>query len=323
VRIAFSQMQMKAGAVGWLGDGASEGKRMGKQMFKKLALVALLVISGMICIVPVAAQSAVWRIDSEHSTARLFLASSKNPGAGENIGVARASGVIDQNAGSSTIPNFDFTIYPADKTPTEDQSVKDPASDLDYTVISFKSTRVVPVDEETFRVTGNLTLNYVERLATYDPSEAYAGPVYGPAVHHSVTQEAVFDFHRVSPYSIQKAKESNAEWFASSTNKGEDFPQLLNVVSGTNWPTFVADEKCTTPSNVGEDYSGATCTGETVERTARADVRCMMPSTVGEDFAGEVCTETSPVQLVANEVRMQLDLQLTRTDSAVSASSGQ
>jgi hypothetical protein len=312
---------MKQRAVSRLATRNFKDERMDKQMFKKLALVALLVISGMVCVAPVLAQNTVWRIDSEHSTVRLFLAASKNRGASVNVGVARTSGEIDQNAGESTIPNFDFTIYPEDQT--EQQSGKDPASDPDYTVISFKSTRVVPRNQETFRVTGDLTLNYVERLATYDPSEAYSGPVYGPPVRHSVTEEAVFEFHKVSPSAVQKAKEDNAEWLASSTTNAEDFPQLLNVVSSTSWPTFVADEKCTAPSNVGEDYSGATCTGETVERTARADVHCEVPPTVGEDFAGEMCTETSPVQLAANEVRMQLDLHLTRTDSAVLVSSGQ
>jgi len=285
-------------------------------MFKKLAFGALLAISGMICVVPVVAQITVWRIDSEHSTARLFLASSRNPDAGVNVAVARASGAIDQNVADSTSSNFDFTIYPADKT--ENQSATNP----DYTVISFKSTRVVPVNEETLRVSGPLTLTYVERSVTLIPGEAYAGPVYGPVVHHSVTQQAVFEFHSVSPSGVQKVKEGNAEWLASSTTKGEDFPQLLNVVSSTDWPTFVADEKCTTPSSFGEDYSGATCTGQTVERMARVDVQCVAPALVGEDYAGEVCTETSPVQ-VANEVQMQLDLHLTRTAPAMTARSGQ
>ncbi|MFY9845396.1 MAG: hypothetical protein WA718_10550 [Terriglobales bacterium] len=288
-------------------------------MFKNFALVALLVISGVMLAAPVVAQNT-WRIDPEHSTARLVLASSRNPDAGVNVGVARASGVIDQNGGDSSNPNFDFTIWPADRNGGKISD--DPASDPDYTVISFKSTRVVPVNEETVRVTGQLTLNYVERPVTYDANEAYSGPAYGPAVHHSVTREATFQFHPVNPSGIQKAKDTNAEWISSSTINAEDFPQLLDAVSSTNWPAFVADEKCSTPSNVGEDYSGASCTGETVERTARTDVRCEMPSTLGEDFAGEVCAQTSPDQ-AANKVQMQLDLHLVRTASALSASAGQ
>jgi hypothetical protein len=289
-------------------------ERMGRKVLKTLAWVAWLTVTGIFLIAPVMAQDTVWRIDSEHSTARLFLASSKNPDAGDNIGVARTSGVIDHEAGDPSRSDFDFTIYPADKT--ADESGKNP----DYTVIRFKSTHVVPVNEETFRVTGHLTLSYVERSMTADPSEAYSGPLYGPPVHQSVTQEAVFEFHEVSPAGTQKATDNKAEWLASSTTIGEDFPQLFKVVSTTNWPTFVADERCMVPS-IGEDFSGPSCTGETVERIARAGVRCEVPS-IGEDYAGEICTATSPVR-VANEVQMQLDLHLTKTAPAMAAISGQ
>src|SRR5271163_2129863 len=134
-------------------------------MLKKLALVVLLVIGGMMVILPAVAQNTVWRIDSEHSTARLFLASSKNPGARDNVGVARTSGAIDREAGDSARSDFDFTIYPADKTADES------GSNPDYTAISFKSTHVVPVDDETVHVTGDLTLSYVERSVNADPSE--------------------------------------------------------------------------------------------------------------------------------------------------------
>ena len=293
----------------------NKDERMGKQMLRKSVLVVLLVMCGMMAASPAVAQNTVWSFDSEHSTARLFLASSKNPDARDNVGVARTSGVINQDAVDSTRSDFDFTIHPADKT--AEQSANNP----DYTVISFRSTHVVPVNEETFRVRGDLTLSYAEQSVTSDPSEAYSGPVYGPPVHYSVTQEAVFEFHKVSPVGIQNTKDNSAEWLASNTTIGEDFPQLLNVVSTTNWPTFVADRNCATPSNVGEEFSGPSCTGETVERMARADVQCEVPS-VGEDFAGEVCTETSPVQ-VANEVQMQLDLHLARTVPAMAAISGQ
>jgi polyisoprenoid-binding protein YceI len=299
----------------WLAETRNcKEERMGMKVLKTLAFVAWRTVTGMFLIAPVMAQDTVWRIDSEHSTARLFLASSKNPDAGGNVGVARTSGLIDHEAGDPSRSDFDFTIYPADKT--ADESGKNP----EYTVIRFKSTHVVPVNEETFRVTGDLTLSYVERSVTADPSEAYSGPLYGPAVHHSVTQESVFEFHEVSPGGTQKATDNKAEWLAWSSTIGEDFPQLFKVVSTTNWPTFVADERCVVPS-VGEDFSGPSCTGETVERIARADVRCEVPS-IGEDYAGEICTATSPVQ-VANEVQMQLDLHLTKTAPAMAAISGQ
>jgi polyisoprenoid-binding protein YceI len=316
-----------------------------QEMFKISALVASVVLGGFIFVVPAPAQNAIWHIDSEHSTGRLFLASSRNPDATVNVGVARANGLVTRNGDDSAVPDIDFTIYPADKTASlerfqQDQQTEKPGKESDYTVISFKSTRVVRVDSETFRVTGDLTLTYVERLATLDPSEAYSGPAYGPAIIHSVRQEAVFEFRQVDPSGAQAAKKGNAEWFAVSTISGENFPELLEAVSATNWPTFLADEHCVMPSTIGEGYSGAACTGETVEPAPRKGLHCEMPTTVGEDYAGEVCTQTlSPVvatdagenrlrssepnQLVANAVKIELDLHLTSANVSPERSSGE
>ncbi|MGB7603422.1 MAG: hypothetical protein WBM24_24175 [Candidatus Sulfotelmatobacter sp.] len=292
-------------------------------MIRKLGFVAVVALSGLIFVAPGVAQDAAWRVDSQHSTARLFLASSTNSEASINVGVARVSGTILRNTADTTLSNFDFTVYPADKTAASE----DPASDPEYTVIRFKSKSVVPVNGDTVRVAGDLTLTHIERIATYESSEDYAGPVYGPAVTNSVSEPAVFEFHRVSA-GARTANLSNTEWSASSTTKGEDFPELLNAVSTIDWPTLVEDEKCTTPLNAGEGFSGPACTGTTVEVAARTDVQCEAPSAVGEDFAGEVCMPTrqrkgDPVQFVANEVRIQLDFHLTRTNVAAAVSSGQ
>jgi polyisoprenoid-binding protein YceI len=314
-------------------------------MFKISDLVVLVVLSGFIFVVPAPAQNAIGRIDSEHSTGRLFLASSRNPDATVSVGVARANGLVTRNADDSTMPDFDFTIYPADKTASlerfqQERQTEKPGDDLDYTVVSFKSTRVVRVDKETFRVTGNLTLTYVQRLATFDPSEAYSGPVYGPAIIHSVRQEAVFEFRQVDTSGAQAAKKGNAEWFAVSTISGENFPELLEAVSATNWPTFVADENCVMPSTIGEDYPGPACAGETVGPAPRKDLHCEMPTTAGEDYAGEVCAQTSspvvttdagenrlrssePNQFVANAVKIELDLHLTSANVLPERSSGE
>jgi len=319
-------------------------------MFKKSALVVLVMLSSFIFVAPAPAQNAIWRIDSVHSAARLFLASSRDPDATVNVGVARANGLVTRNADDSAMPAFDFTIYPADKTASlkrfqQEQQTEKHGNEPDYTVINFKSTRVVRVDAETFRVTGDLTLTYVERLAIYDPSEAYSGPVYGPAITHSLRQEAVFDFHQVIPSGAQAAKKGNAEWSAVSTISGENFPKLLDAVSATDRAAFVADEHCVVPpSTIGEDYSGPACTGEPVAPTPRKDLHCEMPSTAGEGYAGEVCTQTSspvvitdateiewerrhhgsgrPNEVVAIEVKIQLDLWLVEMNSTVADSSG-
>src|SRR6266478_5666109 len=305
-------------------------------MFKKFAQFVVVAIAGAVSIAPAFAQNAVSQIDSEHSTARLYLASTKDPNASLNVGVARASGVVKLSAGNAATPNFDFTIYPADEKRTKSAAHRR-EENPDYTAIAFKSRRVVPLAADTYRVSGDLILTYVQRSVSYDPSEGYSGPTYGPAITSSQTQPASFEFRRA----VSSRNSANAEWIASSTLSAEDFPELLTAVSTTVWPVFVADEKCAMPSNVGsEDYSGPTCTGERVDVAARADLRCDTPAMVGEDFSGEVCTQIAPSivapdqgqtisarhhhnedpnHLIANEVQIQLDL-LTTTSSSSTAS---
>ena len=311
-------------------------------MLKRFSELALVTLTGLCSVAPVLAQNSTSQIDSEHSTARLYLASTRTPDSKLNVGVARASGVIKLDSGDPATPDFDFTIYPADKKPSLANSVADRRREKpDYTVIAFKSRRVVPLAADAYRVSGELTLTYVQRTVSYDPSEGYSGPTYGPSVTLSQTQPASFEFRRVTP----SGSSAKAEWIASSGISAEDFPQLLAAISSTVWPVFVADEQCTTPSNMGgEDYSGPACTGQRVETAAREDLRCDAPGTVGEDFSGEVCTQIAPAivtpdqgqplsakrhhkadsnHLVANEVEIQLDLFTSGSSSAVSAASGQ
>jgi hypothetical protein len=312
-------------------------------MFKKVSEFALVALTGLFSVAPALAQNSTSQIDSEHSTARLYLASSKNPNDNLNVGVARTSGAVKLNAADSATSDFDFVIYPADKKPSLAKSAADRQEEKsDYTVIAFKSRRVVPLTADTYRVSGSLTLTYVQRVSSYDPSESYSGPTYGPAITSSQTHPASFEFRRAT----RSDSSASGEWIASSTISAEDFPELLNAVAYTVWPVFVADEKCAMPSNVGsEDYSGPVCTGERVDVAARKDLSCDTPLAVGEDFSGEVCTQIAPSistpdqgqtlsakrhhenadsnQLVANEVQIQLDLLTVGSSSTASAASGQ
>jgi polyisoprenoid-binding protein YceI len=317
-------------------------------MLKRVSGTVIVVLIGIIPAMPVVAQNTAWRIDSEHSTARLFLASSKSPDAVVNVGIARLSGVVDDIGGDPKASAFDFTIYPADETtvPTSSEETRGDLLDADaYTVISFKSKQVVPTGGGAFRVTGDLTVTYIERSTTYDATEAYAGSVYGPPIMHSEKREAVFAFRRMSAPALQTANGRTAELSGSSAITAEDFPELVSAVSATDWPAFVEDEQCAMPLDIGEDFSGPRCTGEVVQPTPRTDVHCRMRASVGQDFAGEVCTRT-PLQietsegvesraeesqhrpgpqnnLVANELEIQLDLQLTRTVPVLSVGGGE
>ena len=322
--------------------------RMNKPL-KTIAGAAFVVCIGVTSPTPIAAQNTVWRIDSEHSTARLFLASSRIPDARVNVGVARIGGLVDRNDGDTKDSNFDFTIYPADGTvaPTlsnDKSSYQDLPITAASTVITFKSQQVVPTGGGAVRVSGELTVTYIERSATFDPTEAYDGPVYGPPLMHFEKQKAVFEFERIGASAMRARQQGGGELPGSSVIGAEDFPELFTAVSATDWPAFVEDEHCTWPLTVGEDFSGPACTGKTIEPLPRTDIHCEMPSTVGEDFAGEVCTGT-PLQmapsdvvnnwerqargagtqdkLIANEVIIQLDLKLTQSESLLSERVGQ
>jgi polyisoprenoid-binding protein YceI len=321
-----------------------------EDMLNRIAGTAFIIFVGITAATPIMAQNSAWRIDPEHSTARLYLASSKSPQLNVNVGVGRISGVVDRIADDPGKSVFDFTIYPADETaaptPSNDKrSYQNLPVAAAHTVIAFKSKRVVPMGGGTFRVTGELMLTYVERTATYDPTEAYAGPVYGPPVMHSEKQEAVFEFQRVGVSVVRARKRNTAELSGSSVVSVEDSPELLTAVSAMDWPTYVEDEQCTWPLAAGEDFSGPVCTAKTVEPLPRTDIHCGMPSTVGEGFGGEVCTGTplqmapsdvvmnrwekqqdkdgAPEELVANEVMIQLDMKLTGTDTILSENTGQ
>jgi hypothetical protein len=284
-------------------------------MFRKLTEFALVALTGTVAVAPALAQNSVSQIDSEHSTARLYLASSKNPNGNVNVGVARMAGVVKMKAGNSTTPNFDFTIYPADEKPSPANSEASRGDDRsNYTVIAFKSRRAVSLGGDTFRVSGDLTVTNVQRVSSDLPSEGYSGSAYGPSITSSQTQQVSFEFRRAT----RSGSSGNGEWIASTTILGEDFPELLTAVSSTVLPVFVADRKA---------------------------LRCETPATVGEDFAGEVCTQVDtpvtiadphptlsvsshdknvdPSRVVADEVQIQLDLITIGSSSMASLASGQ
>ena len=299
----------------------------------KLAIIAFLgIISG----IPSIAQDTAWNVDSDHSTARFVLSSSKRPAAKINIGVAQVSGIVI-GADASDPSEFDLTIYPADQdTPDPQSEDRRGESGLqstpDYTVIAFRSTVIKPIGQATVHVTGDLTVTYVERVATYGPSESYSGPTYGPPITHSERREVTFEFQQIHQDRLSRESASRAKWSASGVIQSASFPELLRAVEITNWPVLVEDEQCEMPLTTGEDYSGPKCTGTLVGVTSRTDVHCEMPTTTGEGYSGEVCTgtallidpsdsddmgrtnltPTSSGQLAANEVPIELDLRLTR-----------
>jgi polyisoprenoid-binding protein YceI len=265
---------------------------------------------------PVLAQTTNWKLDSDHSTSRLFLSSTADPDATVDVGIARVEGSVTLDASSIAHSSFDFTIYPGDRPPASvnpDGSVN-AANFLNVpraSVITFRSRSVKPRNDGKLAVTGDLTLSYLERPATITIDEGYSGPVYGEPVVHVTTREATFVFHRAA--TTAKTRNSHSlKLIGNSGIKTEDFPQLFDAITDANWPVVVENKACDFPATVGEDYQGASCTGTAVVTGSHPPVSL----TVGEDYPGP----TPVTSGVHDEVGIALNLELTRDTSGRAAS---
>jgi hypothetical protein len=158
-----------------------------------------------------------------------------------NAGVAAVNGKIQLVASNPVASLAEFTIVSPDTGTVQ-------------TKIAFKSTRTVVQNAE-IDVIGDMTLTLVERKATLNLSEDYAGAVYGERVAHNVTRQIVFVLPR------EMGVEPKAKVSATAVIAFESFPELLPAIYAVNWPPVVEDERCEMPDNIGEDYAGPSCSG--------------------------------------------------------------
>jgi len=226
-----------------------------------------LAVAAFLCASLLQAQT-IENIDSQHSTARLIIASSARD-ARINMGVARMTGELTENGDGQPIA-IHFQIYPADKNPIEVLPVSALYNENAWnnTDIRFQSQHVERIDENSVRVSGTLTARYITRSADYGPFRSYYGPTWGPPVTHTSTQEVTLVLQRLS-------QAGSGEWIATTRVSRSAFPVLWNAVVTTNWAPFVAD-------------------GRLVEPFPRTDIRCSIPlGTNITDFSGEVCSGTA------------------------------
>lgn len=312
------------------------GKRVRRTVYLLLALFA-----GLASCPLVLAQNSNLQIDPRNSDARLFLTSTTMSGASVNVGVARVEGNIKWNATDPGTSVVEFAIYPANQGapelyPSIKNSEKSYQAAENYVVLRFRSKSVVPLGKNSFRVAGTLSVTRVERLADYDPSKGYSGPVYLPAVVHSSEAEATFEFHAATATEATAAGQFSDEWQAMGAVKGQDLPELMKAVAVTRWPAFVEQERCIFPSSTGEDFSGPVCTGKTIELQPRTNVLCQTKPLPGGPFVAVRCPGASSAiaeggasgtnakrvgseqrnngALVTDEVSFQLKLQLNRQE---------
>jgi len=268
-------------------------------------------------ITSLALASDTWILD-RRSNARLFQGSRANSDS-VNTGVARVIGKVKLDTNHLDASFFDLSIYPADEnwghvlSPEGTLPTNYAPDATDQTLLTFKSTRILRTGNGRLEVIGNLTLTRVDHDVTASPTEAYAGPVYGDPVIHNETREITFVFPGTSaahvsgpltPAMLQKR--GVLEIVGSASVDRNEFPELLSAMKETNWPAVVQNRDCHMPSTVGEDYSGAVCTGTLVEATC--DDNCDTPAPVGEDYSGPQCTPST-----GNQTTIVLDLKFHHT----------
>lgn len=228
----------------------------------------LLILAVCIASTTAHAQDDTWQADAQHSIARLSL------GAGSKsveVGVSRVSGTVAFSASDPADPVVDLKLTPEN------------GAAADYSQISFKSKRSEMTTDGKVAVVGDLSVTRVERSVTMDGSEGYYGAQYGEPVSHTDTQEVTLVF----PAADLSAAHGGTLQLSAATNiSRERFPQLLSALARRDGQSIVVqDENCTMPSSpVGEDYSGAICTGKVITTATNSAV----PATpaVGEGYYG-------------------------------------
>lgn len=220
-------------------------------------IVLILAIATVVA-VPAVAKEGNWKLDADHSTARILLGANAF-----NIGVARVGGNVELDAAEPTNSVLDLSLDPAGGQ-----------------LITFKSRRATMSRDGKLVVSGDLTLSPAVRELTADIGrEDYHGPVYGEPIMQTVTREVTF----VLPMSDRGEQ---AETTAEANIFRENFPELFAAVADADWQPVIQDGACET--RLGEDYAGRLCAGTVVQpdRSATAALARLGEDYHGFEFAG-------------------------------------
>jgi polyisoprenoid-binding protein YceI len=293
-------------------------------MFKSTVLVAAATILALVAINgrPVS-NAGAWQIDAQHSDAQLVTDATTNYGKTKidaTLGFARVTGVIRLDEGDPAKSSVDLEIYPATSTRppiSEDGKFLDQwlANRANNTLVCFHSKGVSRTPEGRLKTTGALALTRVDRNVEVVPSEAYAGPVYGPPMIHRVTHEMTFVLNPRAA-DVKDQKDGGILMSGSTSMFREDFPQLVQAAVSTHWPVVVQDESCKAPVAVGEDYQGPQCTGVFLEAPPLPQVP---KATTGEDYPAASNFNT----VVGNRLNILVHLRLTPKSAAAQAALGE
>jgi polyisoprenoid-binding protein YceI len=262
-----------------------------------------------------------WQVDARHSDAKLITDATTDYGKTKmnlTLGFARVNGRVTIDDADPAKSSIEFRFYPATSmAPAIDEDGKSLTHWLEnlsnHTLVCFHSKKVVRTADGRLQATGDLTVTRVDRNIEMTPSEAYAGPVYGPPMIHRVSREAtfVFDFPATDENG-QKQSYINAS--GSTSMFREDFPQLVRTVVSTYWPTVVQDEHCQVP-DANEAYSGAQCTGTYLSTPG-------LPEAPHATNAEDIGAPTNFNSIVGNRLTVLVQLRLAPKGSAEQAAAG-
>ena len=275
-------------------------------MTTKLARLALSAVAASLLALPAFAQSADWRVDSNHSSAR--IAFKANPGDGARsitLGSATASGILRVDNNDPANSTLQFDLYPAlvaSESGTDDSA--------QATRLAFRSEKASLTPDGKLKLTGTLTVTRVIRELQLDGNEAYSGPVESGRIVFQTSREQSLILSIPRP-----ARDGYAQVSTVLNINDEDFPDLVNEVLTTTWPAKAQDASCESAASSSEDYSGSLCTGSAVE--SRSPNR--VAASVSEDYSGgEPISAARP-----NVVTVALHLRLEQQAVQVSAKTGQ
>jgi len=262
-----------------------------------------------------------WQVDTRHSDAKLITDATTDYGKTKinvALGYARIRGVFQIDDADPAKSSVEFRFYPAmSMVPSIDEDGKflkqwlqNPAN---QTLVCFHSKRVVRTPDGRLQATGDLTVTRVDRNVEATPSEAYAGPVYGPPMIHRVSREETFVFD-LRDSNGNGQKEGGIQASGSTSMFREDFPQLVKTVVSTYWPPLVQDENCQVP-DANEAYSGSRCTGTYMATTG-------LPAEPHAASGEDVGAQQNFNALVGEHLSILVQLRLLPKSSGQEAASG-
>jgi len=275
--------------------------------FAKLAVASLLAA---LVAMPTYAQSAQWRVDSNHSSARIVVQTQpRDGGSSVTLGAAAARGTLRVDASNPANSVLEFDLYPAGSG-----SAAAPDDPILTTHLIFRSQNASLTPDGRLKLTGALTVSRVIREIHLEASEAYSGPVETDRVIFQSTRQESLPL----PLPDVAANASSNPFLEVSTAlniNAEDFPELVNGVLSANWPEVAQDRSCDFSASASEGYSGALCTGAAVESRSvnRTSAFASEGYAGGEPFAA----------LPASVVTVALHLQFAPQTVQLSAKTGQ